>query len=358
MKILYIIPSYNIYGGTPKKTLDLLNYFKTDSVLYVYGKGYQEFKALFEQTEASIYEGDYGRNLFKHIITLLKIIDRENIDIVQTQFTMGEVLGGIIKKFRPHTKLVVAYVGSSPLIGIKKYIATKVYNLTDSFIYVSEYVKNSKMQQLPILASKFTKVIYNGTRKRAALQKNQFDISHPALVDIAGLTNIKNISVLIQAIQIIRERYNKEVYLYVAGDGPERLALEEEISKRHVTKYVHLLGYQENVGELINKCDIFAHPCYIEGFGIAVAEAMMASKPTIVAKAGALPELIENNVSGLEVDPFDAGAWAEAIVKMIEDKKMADEFGENAKRRAQRKFSLSRYVCEYSSLYKSLLKEK
>ncbi len=101
MKILYIMSSYNVYGGTPKKTLDLLRHFGKDSVLYVYNNIFQEFKGLFELTGAKVFEGCYGWNLVKHLRELLLIIDEEGIDIVQTQFSLGEGLGILVKLFRP-----------------------------------------------------------------------------------------------------------------------------------------------------------------------------------------------------------------------------------------------------------------
>lgn len=359
MKILYIMSSYNIYGGTPKKTLDLIKKSDNNCFLYMYEKGYGEFKHLFVDAGALIYEGFYKRNIFLHLKALLRIIDKNNVQIVQTQFTMGEILGGIIKKLRPHIKLIVAFVGSSSPSGIKKYIVSKIYESTDAFVYISNYVKEEKIKHFPILANnKFGKVIYNGTNRRESNTKSTFNIFHPALVDIAGLTRIKNISILIEAISIIRQHTQKEVFLYVAGDGPERQALEEEINRKNLCKYVHLLGYQKNVGELIDECDIFVHPCYMEGFGIAVAEAMIASRPLIVSDAGALPELVDNGISGLVVDPFDAYAWAEAILKLLESKDMADEFGENARNKAQNEFSIEKYVSNYHELYMELLDRK
>ncbi len=84
---------------------------------------------------------------------------------------------------------------------------------------------------------------------------------------------------------------------------------------------------------------------------------MISAKPVIVSNAGALPELIENGKSGLIVEPFDANEWAEAILKLLEDKEMAWELGSNAKKKAQHDFSIDKYVFNYQELYKSLLKK-
>ena len=130
------------------------------------------------------------------------------------------------------------------------------------------------------------------------------------------------------------------------------------LETKQIGDYIHLLGYRTDTEVFLNDCDIFVHPCYVEGFGISVAEAMMAEKPMIVSDAGALPELVKNEKSGLVVDPFDANAWTEAILKLLEDKKMADEFGENAGIRAKNEFSIDRYVSNYRDFYTSLMEQK
>ncbi|WP_456374681.1 glycosyltransferase, partial [Methanocaldococcus sp.] len=273
MKILYIIPSYNIYGGTPKKTLDLLQSFKKDSALYVYNNSYREFRNLFQESEALIYEGYYGRNIYLHIKKLLEIIDKCNIDIIQTQFTTGEILGAILKRLRPKLKLIITFESSLQPYIIKKYLVSICYKYVDTFVYISKYVEKEKRQQFSILKNKPSKIIYNGSNKRVAIKENEFEILYPSLVDIAGLIKIKNISILINAIDIIQTETGKNIHLYIVGDGPERLTLEAEIKQKKLTEFVHLLGYQENVGELLEKSDIFVHPCYMEGFGISVVEA-------------------------------------------------------------------------------------
>ena len=150
---------------------------------------------------------------------------------------------------------------------------------------------------------------------------------------------------------------NKEVFLYVAGDGQERENLENKINKYSLDNHVFLLGYQKNIGSLLQQSDIYLHPCYVEGFGIAVAEAMMAKKPIIVSNDGAMPELIVKD-AGLLVDKFDTPAWARAIVKLIADKKYAQLLATNANIRAKQEFSKEKYVENYKDLYLSLLEQK
>lgn len=347
--------SYNIYGGTPKKTLDLMHYFKEKSVLYVYHNTHPELKEIFEKTGGKIYEGFYGRNLFLHVKKLLEIIDKENISIVQTQFTMGETFGFLIKTLRPKVKLINAFVGPFKPSKIKSLLLKIYYKKVDVFVYISEYVQSEKINQFKILQSRPSKIIFNGTKKREDNLKSTIKFNSFSLFDIAGLVNWKNIRVLIEALKIIvNEKKIKDIHLYVAGDGSQKKELESLIDLYNLKNHIFLLGYQSNVGKLLDDCDVFVHPAYAEGFGIVISEAMLAAKPIIVSNAGALPELIEHGKTGLIVDPHSPQEWAEAVIRLKLDKELSNSLGLNAKTKAEHIFSVEKYVKNYECLYNEL----
>jgi len=348
--------SYNLYGGTPKKTLDLMKHFGDQAVLYVYHNSYPELKEQFKATGGAVYEGFYGRNLFSHLKKLLTIIDNEKIDIVQTQFSMGETLGFLIKLFRPKVKLVIAFVGPFKPTALKAFLVNLYYRKVDSFLYITEYVKKEKTRQFPILHKKRGVIIFNGTEIRLDIGNKVVAMKQFSIFDIAGLVNWKNIQVLIEALNIlINVKQRTDVFLYVAGDGPMRKELESLIASYNLQKHIFLLGYQSNVGRLLNNCDVFVHPSYAEGFGIVIPEAMLAKKPVIVSNAGALPELIENEVSGLVVQPHDPGEWVDAILRIIENPEFAAQLAHKGKERAEKEFSKEKFTENYENLYNSLL---
>jgi len=355
-KVLYLLPTFNIYGGTPKKTLDLIRLSLVSSHLYVWSSGAQKHKQLFEEAGAKIYEGYHGRNILRHLKKLLKIIDDNKIEIIQTQFSFGELLAGITKALRPHVKIVVAFVGSSSPTGLKRIVNNIIYRNVDHFVYVSSFVQREKFKSFPALIKSNGTIVHNGTQKRVDNNENCRELKELSLFDIAGLTELKNIKVLIKAVYLLVQTYGHDnIRLYIAGDGPERNILESQISSLELNGYVFLLGYQSNVGRLLNNCSIFVHPCYAEGFGIAVTEAMMAGKPIVCSNAGALPELVVHGESGLLVDPHDASAWAQAINTLIEDREFSTKLADNAKGRANQLFSIKRYVASYEELYKQVI---
>jgi glycosyltransferase involved in cell wall biosynthesis len=357
LNILYILADLNIFGGTPKKTLDIIKYSNMNrSIVYTYKDKYKDYIFNFEDAGAVVYQGIYGRNIFKHIIKLISIMDNEHIQIVQTQFTMGEFLGFLIKIFRPNIKIICAFVTPLKTTLVKSILSRIYYKYFDYFVYVSKYVKKEKQSQLNVLTKKNGKVIYNGTDLITDEGGKFIKMKKYSLLDVAGLLEWKNIQILIEALNILVNQKNlKNIHLYIAGDGPYRPKLEMLIGKYDLYKYVFLMGYQSNIGKLLKGCDVFVHPAYAEGFGIAVVEAMMAEKPIIISNAGALPELIEHKISGLVVDPYNAEQWVDAIEQIIDNEVLTAQLVKNAKERAHTLFSVEKFVYNYQNLYKSLL---
>ena len=104
--------------------------------------------------------------------------------------------------------------------------------------------------------------------------------------------------------------------LVVAGEGPERAALDE----RAKDKRVRFVGRVEDaeLAELRNRAAIALAPSRsAETFGLAAAEAMAGSLPVVASDVGALPELVEQE--GL-VPAGDAGALAQAITRRAGDR--------------------------------------
>ena len=354
--ILYILSSYNRFTGTPKKTFDLIEHSKNNSFLYVWSTAFSaEFKKSFESISKEVFEGNYGRNVIKHINKLVSIIDDRNIELIQTHFFFGELLAGILKLLRPEVKVVVSFEGSMSAGFIKRKIQKNIYKNIDAFIYISNYVKTEKEKVFPQLKQAETTVIYNGTNKLLVDDNLEMKSkSSYSLLSVSSLINIKNIDILIDAMQLLNSDNHKDINLFIAGDGLQRQELEEKVQQRNLGNLVHFLGKQKAIGNLLEKTDVLVHPCYIEGFGLSVVEAMMAEKPVIVSNSGALPEIIEHKKTGYLVNPFKAEEWQNAILELKKNKNLANKIAKNARIKAEQDFSIKRFANNYNSFYQNI----
>ncbi len=112
---------------------------------------------------------------------------------------------------------------------------------------------------------------------------------------------------------------------WICGDGP----LLHELSKRAEGTGVRLLGYRDDVAEILSAADVFALPSVGEAYGIAVVEAISAGLPVVVSATGAMPEIARD--AGLVVAPGDAHGFAAAVASLVSDGELRARLAARAK---------------------------
>ena len=354
--ILYILSSYNRFSGTPKKTLDLLKYSENNSFLYVYSNAYHEdFKEDYKNACVKVYEGNFERNIFKHIKKLLNIIDENQIEILQTQFFFGELLAGIVKVFKPKVKVIVTFEGSISAGFLKRTLQKIIYKNVHTFIYISNYVKKEKEKIFSLLKTANALVVYNGTNKLSVDDSiKEETLKTFNLLSVSSLIPIKNLHVLIEMMHLLILGHHKDIHLYIAGNGAQKKELQDAVKEKNLDEFVHFLGRQKKIGNLLENSDVLVHPCYIEGFGLSVVEAMMAEKPVIASNSGALPEIINHKKTGLLVNPFSAEDWGNAVLELKKNKELANEIAKKGREKAESEFSIKNFVENHNVLYQNI----
>lgn len=112
----------------------------------------------------------------------------------------------------------------------------------------------------------------------------------------------------------------------------KRNSLEEKI-------IFHGFVEQDELLDLYMKCKIYAHPSLMEGYGMVLAEAMSFGLPIIASTAGAIPELITDDINGILVKPADSKSLASAIRKLSERKDLRVKFSRNNLERVKKLFT-------------------
>ena len=113
-------------------------------------------------------------------------------------------------------------------------------------------------------------------------------------------------------------------HLLIAGDGPERGALEQLARDIGVADRVRLAGWQQDVGGLLAACNVFVCPSRHEPLGNVVIEAFSAARPIVATAIDGPAMLISNRETGLLVPSESPEALAAAIGRLLEDRLLAD----------------------------------
>src|SRR5207244_1285250 len=147
--------------------------------------------------------------------------------------------------------------------------------------------------------------------------------------------------------------------LVIAGDGPERTKLEQQISELGLAHRVELAGAVTpcEVPALLNTITAVLLPSRQESFGLVALEAALMARPVVATRVGGLPEVVVHEQTGLLVKPEVPEALAAGLTYLLAHPHTAVHMGQAARQRAQDRFSFERYVADYDALYGELTRE-
>lgn len=167
----------------------------------------------------------------------------------------------------------------------------------------------------------------------------------------------KDVLTLLDAFRLVLE---KEPFarLCIIGEGRDRKIIEHAINRLHLSNFVCLLGFQKNPYKFMAQSDVFVLSSLHEGMGLVLVEAMACGTPVVSTDCNYGPrELIQDEVNGLLVIPGDPRQMSEALLRVLQDKELANCLSENGLLFAK-KFSIQEIEFSYRQALAPILKRK
>jgi colanic acid/amylovoran biosynthesis glycosyltransferase len=163
------------------------------------------------------------------------------------------------------------------------------------------------------------------------------------LLFVGRLAAVKGLPVLFEAIAQLRND-RPDILLTIAGDGPDRPALETTVRALGIAQSVRFLGYQSQtqVRQLLTETDVFVMSSFADGVPVVLMEAMAAGVPVVATRIAGIPELVEDGVSGFLVPPGDAQSLGERIGALLEDDELRNRFGKAGRAEVEVEFNVDR----------------
>jgi len=169
---------------------------------------------------------------------------------------------------------------------------------------------------------------------------------------IANAYPAKDLPMLLAAFERLAPEI-PDAELVVIGDGPEMPALFKLRASLPHRDRIHLPGALPDAARFLKAFDVFALSSSKEGLPWVILETSLAEVPIVATCVGALPELIEDGVSGRLVPPGDAEAMASALRAVLTDRDLLQRLKSGVPRIAERR-SGSDMVRLTLDLYRSL----
>lgn len=160
---------------------------------------------------------------------------------------------------------------------------------------------------------------------------------------VSRLTREKGQDLLIKSFPHVLKRI-PNAQLVLVGDGPDKEYYEKLVRDLTLSKNISFEGFVEDVSKYYEMFDVFVFPTVwdLEGFGLVIVEAMSYSIPVIGSSQGPVPEIIDDNRTGIIVDPRNKEELANAIIKLVLDKSLNEKMGDNGYKKVAATYDLSK----------------
>jgi glycosyltransferase involved in cell wall biosynthesis len=287
---------------------------------------------------------------------LVSHIERDRPDVLISALTFLNVLAGLALLFARHRPAWIARVAAVPEqeeAGVYGILNGLLYRRANAIITVSEGVKTSLQRHYPACADRVavlrTAADHHRLQALAEDAHEVISLHHPALVAMGRLSGEKRYDVLLQALAMLH--LPSGPHLYLLGDGPQRMTLEQMAQDLGVADRVHFLGFLDNPFPWIARSDLFVLTSDFEGLSNALVEAQSLGVPAVATDCPyGTRETFDHGVSGLLVPTGDAAAVASAITELLGDEQRRRRMGEAARRTSRERFSAERLRRDLSTL--------
>jgi glycosyltransferase involved in cell wall biosynthesis len=197
-------------------------------------------------------------------------------------------------------------------------------------------------------------VIYSGIdidSFRGASPATDLPGERPRVLMVARLTEGKGFEVLLETVEQLPET---AFSVCIAGDGPMHDDLEGAITERDLEDKVHLLGYRDDIPEVMAASDVFVLPSFREGMPRVITEAMAAGLPVVATDIAGIPDQIDDGETGFLIPTGDSEALASSLGELLANSALRERFGVRGQEKAAEKFSIEetreRLRAEYEQL--------
>ena len=378
IRVLHIIKTLNL-GGAETNLFNLVQASDLNKLeLHVaYSQG-GEIEERFLKSGIKLFKFASDEHKIKSfasiaIITRLAAYIKSNkIDIVHTHVFNGQIWGGIAAKLAGAK--VVEHVHDFRYLDLDEYQrrrgTTIQYKYSKHFQWLTDAVVVLTQQNVDYLLDNDFQSKTNIHQIRNGIPlverlfssdhqeklKSGFGIQHDAFVisTLSRMSAEKNIDLILKIAPAVKQLVPSAVFV-IAGNGPLLDEFKTDVNAARLD-YIKLIGYYDDVRELLSISDLFLLPSFLELHSIALLEAMSMGVPLITSlDVGCNNAFISHGIDGFLLDPFSNESWADTIIELSKEPCLRQQVGQAAKNTCEREYDITITAAKFEQLYEHIL---
>jgi glycosyltransferase involved in cell wall biosynthesis len=298
-----------------------------------------------------------GFSYFTYFVLLN--IKKINPDIVHSQ-SIGNGVYGLFAKILLKKKYIIWGRGSDVYRpdSFTKLISFIVMKKASCIIALTENMKKEMTKSY----DKDIIVIPNGInldifKNYANNKSSNFEKKCKKILFVGRLQNVKGVTYLIEAMNIITKHY--DVTLLIVGEGEDREKLEALVKKLELNNFVSFVGKapRSEIPKYMAESDIFILPSISEGFPLVLLEAMASGLTVVASNVGGIPEIIEDGVNGLLTKPMNSIDLADKVLHVLCDDKLRERISSNNKKCIE-KYDWGQITLQLEGVYMNIKRDE
>lgn len=369
MKILFLADPNSIHTQRWAKSLS-----QKGLEIYIFGLSQAKENLYTDSPQIKIYSGDINPSISKQnmgifaklsyvkvLSKLKKIIKEVKPDIIHAHYATSYGLLGALSGFHP---LIISVWGSDVFDfpnrswlhrSLLKFNLNKADKILSTSLIMDKETAKYTDKSIEVTPFGIDLNIF----KKGASVDDLFQDTNIVIGTIKSLEKVYGIEYLLQAFEILKKKYPQlPLKLLIVGSGSQEKSLKNLAKILDIEKDTVFTGFvpYEKLPQYHNTISVFAALSNQESFGVAILEAAACEKPSVVSNVGGLPEIVDNNITGIVVPPADPQKAAEAIEKLILNKELYDKMGAAARKKVEKSYNWDDNVEQMIKIYKDLIK--
>jgi glycosyltransferase involved in cell wall biosynthesis len=297
----------------------------------------------------------------KYIMSFLKILKSEKVDLIHlntlTPFCKYAGIAGFLLRIP-----IMWVVRENPMISRSRRLRFWLKFLSSNIIFVDS---DTREKLLPDERSN-VEVIYNGVdietfkpfKSNVLFEKFNIDTGNKLIGYIGLITKRKGLEYLVKALPIIKERYDKFKLIMIGGyktnDEAYFLEIKELIKELKLESDIYFTGELPDVKHSLNSLDIVVLPSLEERCSRSLLESLACAKAIVATRVGGTPEIIEDGINGILVEPMNERQIAEAVLRLLSNDELRKKMGINGRMKAEKFFDIRDNIKRMRELYFNL----
>ncbi|MDR5674211.1 glycosyltransferase family 4 protein [Halalkaliarchaeum sp. AArc-GB] len=294
------------------------------------------------------------------VFTVARYIQKHEFDIIHTHSTEAGIIGRTAAQLAGAPNVVHTIHGvpftedrNDILNWFVKQCERVAAPWTDEMISIADVISEEYLSNNIGRAEQYRTIKYG-------IELNEFHDASPTddlpgsgvrILMVSRLVEGKGFDVLLDAVERLDAN---DLSVLIAGDGPLRDYLMTEIRSRGLDQTVFLLGYREDIPEVMSGCDLLVLPSFREGTPLVIIEAMATGLPVLATNIAGIPEIVDQEETGILIEPGDVDRLADELERFVRSPRLRKQFGRAGRQRTEH-FLTDRMVSDYSEVYHGLI---